>query len=85
MRTGRPRKSRIHYADIAPRSAIIHSDPIDVELVEAFSYATQSFPGADGIHQAFHDFEDFWNFREHLLAASAGLIIAPVEGKLNND
>jgi hypothetical protein len=82
-RTGKSRKSGIHYADIAPPTATIHSEPIDVGLIPASVYASQGFPGADGVNWAFESFDDFWEFRRYLLRSSVAVIIASVGQELN--
>jgi hypothetical protein len=74
-RRGAPRKSRLHYADVAPGLVTIHSEPVELELLPATTYATQGFPGADGINAVFDSFIDFWEFCHYLLPTSAGAVI----------
>jgi len=74
-RRGVPRKSCLHYADVAPGVVTIHSEPVELQLLPASTYVTQEFPGADGINAAFGSFTDFWEFCHYLLPNSAGAVI----------
>ena len=78
--SGGPRKRAVHYADVAPGIATIHSEPVDVELLAASEYVAEGFPGADGLNWVFEDFEGFWEFCTFLLPTSAGAVIPPAGG-----
>lgn len=75
-RDGTPRKSRVHYADVAPGIATLHSEPVDVGLLSATEYVGANFPGADGFNWAFESFEDFWEFRQFLAPSSVATVIS---------
>ena len=75
-RNGALRKKGIHYVDVVPRIAIIHSEPIEINLIPLIELIESDFPETDGIGNLFdQNFEDFWNFRRSLLFYSAAGII----------
>ena len=57
-RSGTPRKSKMHYADVWSTRAIIRSEPHEVEVVPLVSLVQEGFPGSDGL--AIERFPDFW-------------------------
>ncbi|OIQ60534.1 hypothetical protein MTIN_18810 [Moorella thermoacetica] len=62
-RRGTPRSKGIHYIDVIPPKAIIHSEPVEVNLINAAEFLSQGAPGVDGIQNLFvredHDFEEY--------------------------
>lgn len=43
------RKNQLHYADILPPNAIIHSDPFKVGLINLKKFVNNKFEGSDGL------------------------------------
>jgi hypothetical protein len=74
---GRLRKGRYHYIDINPPKAVIHSEPVEVSLINSESFIGQSFPAADGIRWRYgnQDFERFWGFCQLLAKPSLGAML----------
>jgi hypothetical protein len=48
-RDGRPRLTKRHYVDLRPPRAVFHSEPTDVEVLNARSFFEEGMPGADGL------------------------------------
>ncbi|MCX5794883.1 MAG: hypothetical protein NTY77_05265 [Elusimicrobia bacterium] len=48
-RAGGLRKSRQHYVDVTPGKAVIHSDSIEVKLVNAKTFVGEGISGSDGL------------------------------------
>jgi hypothetical protein len=74
---GLPRRSGIHYADVLPGNAVIHSEPVQAELVSAAVFAERRFPDARGINWMFETFDSFWNFAQIFRRRAVGCIIGP--------
>ena len=76
-KAGAPRKNEMHYADVFPGNAVIHSEPVQVELASAAAFAKRRFPGADGINWMFQTFDAFWNFGQIFRRMAVGCVIGP--------
>jgi hypothetical protein len=76
-KAGRPRKNAIHYADVTPGNVIIHSEPTEVKVFAASTFAVDKFAGADGINWNFATFKDFWQFVQVFKRNAIGCIIGP--------
>jgi len=73
-RTGTLRKNSLHNADVRPGTAILHSEPTQVELVSAATFAESRFSGSDGINRAFESFEAFWEFAQIFKRNAVGCV-----------
>ncbi len=73
---GSLRKARVHYVDVLPSRALIHSDSTDVELVSSREFFKAGLPRADGVASLFNnDFERFWGQRHLFRKAAVGLVV----------
>ena len=81
-RDGTPRKTGVHYADVVNGKATLHSDPVDVELIDAAGFAETGLLGAEGFYRAFEDFDDFWSFRLAFSKNAAAVVVAAASKKL---
>ena len=70
------RKSALHYIDIDPPKAIIHSEPVEAQLLSALTFASDRSLGADGVGWAFDgSFEQFQEVRTLMARGGFGLVI----------
>jgi len=74
-RDGAPRKTELHYVDVFPHVAIIHSHPVEVPVLNLLGFSKAGFPRADGVRERFESFEQFWEFRRGLARHSAAIMI----------
>ena len=79
------RKNKIHYVDVLPGQARIHSEPVKVSLVQAADFVIRGFPGADGFQRQFdNSFDLFWEFRDMLDKNSLGVVVFKKDKVLDN-
>jgi hypothetical protein len=72
---GKPRKNGMHYVDVVPGSATIHSDPFKVGLLSADEFLSRGIPGSDGFQWQFEgNFGRFWEFRSLFSRNAVGLV-----------
>lgn len=78
-RNGDLRKNGVHYVDVVPGIAWIHSETTEINLIRSTEFIESDFSGTDGIGSLFRkDFEGFWDFRKSLWFYSvAGIINRP--------
>ena len=70
------RKNHVHYIDVVPGQAIIHSEPFQSELIKIQDYFSEGSNGSDGLNYLFQeDFESFYKFCKTLDPHSKGLIL----------
>jgi hypothetical protein len=75
-RGGGLRRSGIHYVDVTPGGATIHSNPFAVGLMSAQTLFAEGLPGADGVSAAFgRDFGAFWEKRQLFQRAAIGVAV----------
>jgi hypothetical protein len=72
---GALRKSQLHYVDIRPGTAIIHSQPSQVQLIGLDDLVDRAFSGGYGFGKEFHSFDRFWSIRRHLSKNSGALVV----------
>ena len=75
-KSGKPRKNGMHYVDVVPRKATIHSDPFDVTLIppdESFSKNENVRGGLQG--QFDNSFNKFWEFRSLFSRNAVGVVV----------
>jgi len=84
-RNGTLRRNGCHYIDLhlptASHSAkaIIHSDPIEVDLISAEAFFSQGLTGSDGLNRLFDGFDHFYEYTRNLKRNSLGAIVLPEE------
>jgi hypothetical protein len=72
----RLRSSGIHYIDVAPPQARIHSDPVEVEILSIVDFLERGLPGSDGIGWAFDNSPGvFEETRRLFTGAAVGVVI----------
>lgn len=73
---GTARKNRIHYVDVIPPTARIHSEPFDVKLLSTSVFGGELLRTADGLNPILGDnFDRFYEFTRYLLRTSKGAVI----------
>ena len=75
-RKGTPRVSGCHYVDIFSSSnyGVIHSDPVEVKLIDASTFVQDGLDSSDGI-QFRKDFQSFYDFARKLGRKSVAAIV----------
>jgi hypothetical protein len=77
-RRGSLRKNGVHYVDVMPPSATIHSEQVEVRLLSAENLAKEEISyGAEPYEFLGNDFKIFWKFCKGMSHNSAGLIVLP--------
>ena len=70
------RRNRRHNAYVLPRSVTILSDPVEAPLIPMGQFATNSFPGMDGVtYTRLDSFDRFWEMTTHFSRGARGLIV----------
>ena len=83
-KSGSPRKSRIHYADVNSNTVILHSDPVELELTDPNEFVKRGFIGTDGISSIFKNSSElFWEFARELPRNTVGVVIGATERDLS--
>lgn len=71
-----PRRNGRHNAQIRPGKITIYSDPVNAELVSMAEFASEGFPGTDGLMGDVNEaLPGFWDMRQHLTRGARGLIV----------
>ena len=70
------RRSKIHYVDVVPGRATIHSEPREVQLLRASSLVSEGFTDFDGVTGwVENSFEQFWEFRNLFTRNAVGVVV----------
>jgi hypothetical protein len=72
---GQPRKDQMHNAYVRPGFVIIHSEPQEYPLISAAQFDLQGSLSAGIILNEFRSFDQFWEFRRHLIRHSVALFV----------
>ena len=73
---GTIRRNRRHNAYVLPQSVTILSDPVEAPLIQMGQFATNSFPGMDGVtYTGLDSFGRFWDMTTHFSRGARGLIV----------
>jgi hypothetical protein len=71
---GTPRKNKVHYIDVYSAVAVIHSDPVEVPIIDAGIFISQGLLDTRGLSFR-QNFEEFFAFTRLLGRNSAGVVV----------
>lgn len=71
IKAGTPRKNKLHYVDVTPSLARIHSDPFNVKLINTSVFAGEMLPSSIGLKEIVGDsFDRFYEIAHSVLKTS---------------
>jgi hypothetical protein len=77
-RSGRTRRNGIHYIDVKPPNAIIHSEPVEKHMLKLSDFIAEGAPDAEGIYDMFQgDFNNFYDFTRMLGRHAVAALLLP--------